>query len=548
MKSVASHRRPSLNGDDLREMFIVGTSWLEMHVPSINALNVFPVPDGDTGTNMLLTMREALSKAQLVPGNSACQVLLAMAQGALMGARGNSGVILSQILRGLARGIDDKEAFGGKELAQALEEAAQAAYKAVTRPVEGTMLTVIKDSAQAASKVQAVSGPLEILETTVAAARESVAKTPYLLDILREAGVVDAGGQGLYILLEGALKCLKGETLEEAPAVATSIARKEDVRIPASGTYSVSNVQHYGYCTEFFIQGKDMAIDNVRERMTQLGESVIVVGDEDSIKVHVHAFDPGIALSYGTSLGTLYRIKIDNIDEQHQEYVEKGGKGQRPLPIATVVVVNGDGLVEVFKSLGATRIVHGGPSMNPSIQELWRAVEEVPSGKVFLLPNDPNVILAAQQVKGLTSKELQVIPSRSIPQGIGALLAANPGADVASNAKAMSEASLRIQTGEITRASRSTNLYGFTVRKGQPIGLLEGVLVANGGSTSAVFKKLLSQMDVKEGSLVTIYYGQQGDSEKANGLAQWTRKSFQGTEVEVIFGGQPSYDYIISVE
>ena len=526
-------------GQQLAEMFGAATAWLERSAAEIDSINVFPVPDGDTGTNMLLTMRAAMAEAQRCSQESAAIVIRAMAQGALMGARGNSGVILSQILRGLAKTMDDKASLEGSDLVAGLVEGSNLAYKAVSNPVEGTILTVIREASSAAEEFFPTSNNLlAILEVIVNTARDSVARTPSLLAVLREAGVVDAGGLGLYMLLDGLLRYHRGE-LEGEYQVPQPVAVAE----PLAGAWGEGS---YGYCTEFIVQGQDLSLDQIRDRMEGLGGSVMVAGDETTIRVHLHTFNPGDALSYATSLGTLRQVKVQNMDDQHQQFLAM----HKPtlIEIATVAVASGEGLKQVLRSLGASAIVHGGETMNPSTEELLRAVEAVPSEKVIVLPNNPNIVLAAEQVRGLSPKRVEVVATESIPQGVCALLAFNYEADLEANLKTMERAREAVRTVEVTTAARGAKFGDLVMEKGQPIGFVDGELVAVGDSLSQVVERVLEKMDLEECEIITLYYGADTGGGEAEELAQALCHKYPHLEVEVISGGQPHYNYIISVE
>ncbi|MBI2287841.1 MAG: DAK2 domain-containing protein [Chloroflexi bacterium] len=544
MKQVSS-----INGQDLKEMFATATNWLEKSAPDIDALNVFPVPDGDTGTNMLLTMRSSIEEAYQTSDSSASAVAQAMAKGALMGARGNSGVILSQIWRGLSQGLQDKKSFNGTDLADALQEASTMAYKAISNPVEGTILTVIKD-ASAASQAQIDSGTddlISVMEAVVNAANESVANTPTLLPVLREAGVVDAGGQGLYTILEGALRHLRGETelmqFRKPQMIASNIPQP----IRSSRMVAAHEVP-YGYCTEFLLKGEDLNPDKIKARLQKKGQSLMVVGDETTTRVHIHTQEPGDVIRYATSLGTMHQVSIRNMDEQHQDFLEMQ-KGKTPaVDIATVAVVSGDGLADVFTSLGATAIVPGGQTMNPSTKDLLEAVKTVSSDKVIILPNNKNVVLTAQQVQSLTDKKIEVVPTKTIPQGVAALLAFDYEADFATNAQLMKEAESNVKTIEITRAIRSAHLNGLTIKKKQAIGLLDGELLAAGNHTIDILNKMLAKLDLKKTEIITIYYGADTKPDDAEQVSASIRERYPRLQVEVVRGNQPYYDYIISIE
>lgn len=527
----------SCNGEDLVGMFNAALVWLERSAEEINSLNVFPVPDGDTGTNMLLTMRSAISEASRSTNESAASVARALAHGALMGARGNSGVILSQILRGLATTLDEKECLEGRDLVAGFMEGSNLAYKAVSRPVEGTILTVIREASAAAREVSATNNLGNIMQATVSAAKDSVARTPSLLPVLREAGVVDAGGLGLYVIFEGFLRYLRGEVRE---------AHETPQPIPIEFPRVAIGERAYGYCTELMIEGQNLSIDGIRDRLESIGESVLVVGDEKTVRIHVHTFDPGAAISYTTSLGTLRQVKVQNMDEQHEEFL---AMQQLPsIEIATVAVASGDGLMEVFRSLGATAVVSGGQSMNPSTEELLRAVESVPSDKVIILPNKHNIVLGAEQVKGLSAKRVEIVPTETIPQGVAALLAFNYETDVEANIAVMKKARLAVKTVEVTTAVRPAKFGNLAMKKGQAIAFLDGELVAVGNSIPRVVNKVLDQIDLMESEIVTIYYGADTESAEAEGIGEALRQKYPHLEVETIHGGQPHYNYIVSVE
>ncbi|TET88437.1 MAG: DAK2 domain-containing protein, partial [Dehalococcoidia bacterium] len=464
----------SWSGQELRGMFTSATSWLEKSASDIDALNVFPVPDGDCGTNMLLTMRSAVEEAYHASDRNASAVAQAMARGALMGARGNSGVILSQIFRGLALGLEGRKSFSGNDFVTALTEGAMLAYKALTRPVEGTILTVAREASFAAQSACAQSEDLlSIMEATVKAARDAVANTPALLPVLRQAGVVDAGGQGLYVVLEGALHYLKGEVEEmqyRRPQVVPSSIPLVS-RIPAA----IEKEEPYGYCTEFVVEGrKRLSLERIRKRLDNKGQSLIVVGDENLIHIHIHTFDPGKIINYATSLGTIHQIKVQNMDDQHKDYIEMIKAQAPPADIAIVAVVSGEGLTQVFRSLGVTATVPGGQTMTPSTRELLQAVESVPQDRVIILPNNKNIVLTARQVPGLASKKVEVVPTETIPQGVSALLSFNYDADLEANASVMREASSTVKTVEVARAVRSTKIGDLKIKRKQSIGFIDG--------------------------------------------------------------------------
>ena len=539
----------TISGQDLREMFAAATTWLEKSASDIDALNVFPVPDGDTGTNMLLTMRSSMEEAYRAPDRDASAVAQAMARGALMGARGNSGVILSQIWCGLAEGLTGKKSFTGSDLADALLQASKMAYKGLSSPVEGTILTVAREAASAA-QAQAASGsddPISVMEATVSAANESVANTPSLLPVLKECGVVDAGGQGLYTILEGAFRYLRGEA-EQMQFRKPQMIVSNIPLVARSPQMLAADEVPYGYCTEFLLKGEGFDSDKLRIKLEKKGQSLIVVGNESTIRVHIHTLDPGNIIHYAASLGTMHQVSIRNMDEQHEDFLMMQ-KGRMPaVDMAIVAVVSGDGLADIFTSLGAAAIVPGGQTMNPSTKDLLQAVESVASDKVIILPNNKNIVLTAEQVQSLTEKGVKAVPTETIPQGIAALLAFDYEADFETNAQIMNKAKSAIKSIEITRAVRSTKLSGFNIKKRQAIGFLDGELVAVGDDTTGVLNEVLARLDLSEAEVIAIYYGADTQPTEAQQASAGIRKQHPQLQIEVVRGGQPHYNYIVSIE
>jgi hypothetical protein len=539
----------SITGQELREMFAAATAWLEKNAPDIDDLNVFPVPDGDTGTNMLLTMRSSVEEAYRAPDHSASGVAQALAKGALLGARGNSGVILSQIFRGMAEDMADKEEINGADLARALGKASKTAYKGLSNPTEGTILTVIKDASNAAMKKSAGNSKdiITVMEATVSTAKESVANTPTLLPVLKEAGVVDAGGQGLYTILEGALQYLKGETEQmqfKKPQVITS-SIPLTLRLPEM---IAADEVPYGYCTELMLKGEDMDPEKLKGRLAKKGESLIVVGDETTIRVHIHTLDPGNIVHLATGLGTIHQVSIRNMDEQHRDFVAAQKERTTATDVATIAVVAGEGLEEVFTSLGVTAIVHGGQTMNPSTKDILTAVEQAPSDKVIILPNNKNIILTAKQVKPLTKKVVAIIPTETIPQGIAALLAFDYDANLETNTGLMKNAIENVKTIEVTRAVRSTQIGGLKIKKKQIISLLDNELITVGNNAIEVVMDTLNKINLEENEILTMYYGSDTALAEAEKAALTIREKYKKLQVEIIRGSQPHYNYIISIE
>jgi len=544
MKQVSS-----LSGQELRDMLVVATDWLEKSASDIDALNVFPVPDGDTGTNMLLTMRSTLEEAYRAPDRSASAVAQAVAKGALMGARGNSGVILSQIWHGLAHGLAEKESFTGRDLAEALLLASAMAYKGINNPVEGTILTVIREAASAA-KAQAATDSndiISVMETTIDAASKSVANTPNLLDVLKEAGVVDAGGQGLYTILEGALHYLKGEVEEMQFRKPYIIASTTPVAVKTPQMIAADE-EPYGYCTEFLLKGEGLDPERLGTKLKRKGESLIVVGDESTVRVHIHTLDPGNVLRYATALGTVHQVSIRNMDEQHEDYLKMQKEKMPTADIAIVAVVSGDGLADVFTSLGVTAIVPGGQTMNPSTKDLLQAVNSVASDKVIILPNNKNVVPSANQVQSLTTKVIEIVATETIPQGVAALLAFNSEADLEANAQAMNRAKSAVRSIAITRAVRAAQLGGLSIKRKQAIGFLDGDLVVVGDSTTDVLGEVFAKLDLDEAEVITIYYRADAERTEVEPVILSIREQHPQLQVELVRGGQPHYHYIVSVE
>jgi uncharacterized protein len=543
MKQVAS-----INGQEFKEMLATATSWLEKSAPDIDALNVFPVPDGDTGTNMLLTMRSGVEEIYQSANSSVSSVAQAIAQGALMGARGNSGVILSQIWRGIAQGMKGKKVITGKELAEALTQASKTAYKGISNPTEGTILTVMKDAAAAAREAADKSDDaIIVLEAAVEAASESVANTPNLLPALKDAGVVDAGGQGLLTILDGALRYLRGEA-EQMQFRKPQIIASSVIAPPQKRYRPGAEEDPFGYCTEFLLKGEGMNPDAIRTRLQRKGQSLITVGDNRTVRVHIHTLDPGNVIRYATSLGTMHQVSIRNMDEQHQDFLQMQKERMPEVDIATVAVVAGDGLSEVFASLGTTAIVHGGQTMNPSTKEILQAVKDVASDKVIILPNNKNIVLTAQQVRKLTDKQIEIVPTHTIPQGVAALLTFDYEADYATNVQLMKEAIDRVKTIEITQAVRPANLNGLKIKKKQAIGLLDDELLAVGTTPEDVLHKILAKVHLRKTEIMTIYYGQDVKPPQAEAVGESIRQKYPQSQVEIIRGGQPHYSYIVSIE
>ncbi|HHY36750.1 MAG TPA: DAK2 domain-containing protein [Firmicutes bacterium] len=550
-----------LEGPHLRQMLLAGAALLQEKKEEINSLNVFPVPDGDTGTNMSLTMTAAVREVEKAKGELG-SIAGALANGSLMGARGNSGVILSQLFRGFAAGLEGKVKASPLDFALALQEGVKTAYRGVMKPVEGTILTVAKEGAQAALAAARRGGDiLAVLESTIRQAELTLERTPEILPVLKEAGVVDAGGKGLICILQGALLGLKGEDL-----AGLSLPPEAPHPVP-EGTGEGQVALAYQYCTEFIIKGHGLDLEKIRLQLSELGDSLIAVGTGELVKIHIHTNHPGQALEIGLAQGTLHDVKIDNMAEQHREVLaaqpqEPAGSEPESAPqdtagtgedeaedgIGVIAVALGEGIAAILESLGAERVVDGGQTMNPSTEDLVRSIEKSRYNKVILLPNNKNIILAAQQAQALAEKEVVVVPSKSIPQGIAALLAFDPEADLETNGREMTAAMEGIKTGEVTYAVRDSSFNGQKIRAGDILGLLDGKLSVMGKEPAEVVLKLLAEMVEDSGEILTIYYGEGVSSTAARELADRIRETYPQCEVEVYEGGQPLYYYIVAVE
>ena len=547
-----------VDGQLFKRSLLGSLSWLTANQEEVNRLNVFPVPDGDTGTNMLLTLQSAVEDIRESDAKEISKIAALAAHGSLMGARGNSGVILSQIFRGFAKHVQGKSELTPAELADALEEAANAAYRAVIKPTEGTILTVAREAGKAARAAAADSRATvnTVIGAACRAAKTATDLTPTQLPILREAGVVDAGGFGLQVILEGFLK-----TVEESEATALAA--------PAAGRGRAAPAQRnlelpeegWGYCTEFLIEGKGLDVDQIRDTIAKMGNSALVVGDEDLIRVHVHTNEPTAVLAYASGVGTLARTKVDDMSKQHRVILDGTavGNGSRPQPapapaptrpngIGLVAVVAGGGLTEIFRGLGVDAVVEGGQTMNPSTQDMLHAVDAVPYEEVFLLPNNANVILAAQQVPGLTRRKVHLVATRTVPQGIAAVVAFNPTRDAPANLEAMGAAFGQVQTIEVTHAVRDSRANGLAVKKGDVIALINDKLKHSGHDYGSVVSLALRGIEPDQYELVTVYRGEGAEDKDLKLLTEAIGRDFPGLEVEVQDGGQQHYPFILSVE
>jgi DAK2 domain fusion protein YloV len=503
---------------------------------------------------MLLTLQSAVEDIRESPAPEVSKIARIAAHGSLMGARGNSGVILSQIFRGFASSVQDKADLGPVELARAFEEAANAAYRAVSKPTEGTILTVARQAGRSAAGAarQPGANAASVIKAAASGARSAVERTPSQLRILRDAGVVDAGGYGLQIMLEGMLRSV--EEVEE------ELSKQGPARPAAQVTLDLPE-EGWGYCTEFLIEGEDLDVDGIRDEIESLGNSVLVVGDSGLVKVHVHTDDPSRVITLAALYGRLDRLNVGDMSSQHRRIRGESGPADdaedpppaepaelRPNGIGLVAVVAGPGLVDIFRGLGVDEIVEGGQTMNPSTQDMLLAVERLPYDQVLLLPNNKNVVLAASQVDGLTEKSIEVLPTKTMPQGVAAVVAFHPERSLAENVAAMREAAEHVQTIEVTHAVRDSRSNGLNVHKGDVIALNNDRLEHAGKEYDSVVGAALSGIGAADYDLVTIYRGQQATDSQAERLTATIRGSFPGLEVEVQSGGQEHYPFILSVE
>lgn len=568
--------RSRIDGATVRHMLELATTWLERHVSVLNALNVFPVPDGDTGTNMHLTMRAAVEAVRRLADEGAGAVVRAAAQGAVLGARGNSGVILSQIVAGLSRGVGDTRSISSTEFARALAEGASNAYRAVTRPVEGTILTVARAAGDAAIEcvAQARESVSTVMGAAMAGAHRAVQATPLQLPILKQAGVVDAGGEGYRLILEGMGFALRGEALPAAGE--TSLPVPVVQMLADDGTISPEDdplAGEWGYCTQFVIvahDGADLSVETVRDDLQVLAESTMVVGGDGFVRIHGHTEDPGSLLSRAVQYGRVQRISIEDMDAQAERWRMAAGRvfdrseGQvagetadldAPLAdVAIIAIAPGDGFASVFRGLGASEVVLGGQTMNPSAQEILDAARRAHARTVIVLPNNGNVVLTAKQASSVaaetlgTDRRILVVGSRTVPQGIGAMMAMTFGAEPEAIVSAMTGALKSVRTVEVTRATRDVLLNGVDVRVGDVLGLVDDDVVAAGSDIDDVATRSLELAGAQTAELLTIYRGAGVTDPDALRFAAAVQSRFPGLAVESMTGGQPHYDFIISVE
>ncbi len=550
-KRVEQFRRQPIDGQAVKRLVEAGLTWLRTNQQTVNSLNVFPVPDGDTGTNMVLTMQSAWNEIKDLGHRHVGRMAAAVSQGALMGARGNSGVILSQLWRGFARGVHDHETLDAATLVKAFAEARDTAYKGVVRPVEGTILTVARSVAAAVeAALPSARDAIDILQIAVRAADEAVLSTPDLLPVLKQAGVVDSGGKGLFFILEGMLRHVYGEPLDTPTMTVQPISAMnlEDAM------QEVEAGQDYEVVVDFFPTGI-IDLQRFYSRLEEMGTSIQVGEGDGMYRMHIHVptekrYEP---IDYIMGIGTITKVAMENLLAQMDE-VQKSRASRiefaavEPGQIAVVVVSPGAGISRIFASLGVATVVEGGQTMNPSTQDILKSFENLPTDRVIILPNNKNIVMAANQAREVTVKQVAVVPSRSIPQGMAAMLAFNMEGDLPAVAERMTRAISTVQTGEITVATRSVEIDGVKVESGQVIALLDGKLVLSESSVEAAVLGVLEQAKAGELELITLFYGEGVTHTEANRMADLVRTKYANLEIEVQEGGQPHYQFILSIE
>ncbi|WP_368487686.1 DAK2 domain-containing protein [Clostridium sp. BJN0013] len=551
----------SIDGQRFYNMVVNASNKLEEQKDFVNSLNVFPVPDGDTGTNMSMTLKNAVIEISNTKGKSIDNVSKELAKGALMGARGNSGVILSQIFRGISNGLQGKNQVNSSEFAVALEEGTKAAYKAVMRPTEGTILTIIRAAGDSAlkSKKENITG---LLQEVCDYSKKILDKTPEMLPVLRKAGVVDAGGMGLLIIFQGMYEALK-EDIEEV-----YLKKAEDVVTQSSAKSVESEEIKYGYCTEFFIHLKNSDISSFKDKIQTIGDSIVVVKDGDVLKVHIHSNDPGEVLSQAIKLGELSKIKIDNMREQHRNILNVNGE-KTPLEdinndseeeayisegsvegkeYAFITVAAGEGIKRIFQDLGVNYVIEGGQTMNPSTEDILNCINKLNAENIFVLPNNKNIIMAANQAAELSDKVVKVIPTKTVPQGITAITAFNPEEELQKNISVMEEAISTVTTGSVTYAVRDTQIDGKDIKAGDILGLVEGKIEKVGKDIFQVCDKIISHMVKENSELISIYYGKDCNEDGVNSFVGKLEGSYDDIDIQCYSGEQPLYYFIVSVE
>lgn len=541
----------TINGATFRKMIVAGAGLLEQNKKYVDSLNVFPVPDGDTGTNMYLTMKSAVNEVSQCINNNIDALSQAFAKGALKGARGNSGVITSQIFKGFCGEIGKCSEITTKIFAKAMQEGANVAYKAVTKPKEGTILTVIRVMAESAVNIAKKCDDFEVfLKSVLETGEEILAQTPEMLPVLKKAGVVDAGGRGIIVIFTGFYKLITGE--EDFEFSFDEDKKPQTVDEVIADINALEDIK-FGYCTEYMIinmkkKTTEADIDKLREKLCELGDSVICIGDLNLVKVHVHSNEPNKALEYALELGELYNLKIENMREQNRELKKKAVVQEETKELGMIAVAPGEGLAAIYKDLGVDEIIVGGQTMNPSAADIAQAADKVPARNVFVFPNNKNIILAAEQANDLTSKNLIIIPTRSIPEGISAAIAFNSDGTVEENSEAMNDAIKGVKSGSVTYAVRDTHVDGFDLHVGEIIGLDDKAILSKGKFVSETTEGLIEKMMSEDVMNITLFYGEDIREEEANSLAEKLGEKYPDCEVTAAFGGQPVYYYLVSLE
>jgi len=553
-----------LDGAKLKLMLLSAAQFLETNKEAVNSLNVFPVPDGDTGTNMSLTMLSAAREIKAVSTDDLSQVVDALSRGSLKGARGNSGVILSQLFRGFARALKGEDKVNTVKYAEAMKAGVETAYKAVMKPVEGTILTVARVTAEEAKKLSAgISDFGLFFDKLIDVAKDTLDKTPDMLPVLKQAGVVDSGGMGYIYILMGQSRALDDDfdldaPLEQLDIILSNGKTGGSVKASVPGPAGVADESiEFGYCTEFFIKNlhpyvKEEDIEKLKEKLERLGDSIVVVGDENLIKVHFHTNAPGKGLQLGLRFGELTSIKIDNMREQHHHIMDleaTAAAAKEPeKEFGLVSVSMGEGIASIFMDLNADHIIEGGQTMNPSIEDILNAVNKVNAKEVFVLPNNSNIVLSARQAAEISEKPIHVIPTKTIPQGMAALIAYNPDNDAETNINAMTRAMQQVKSGQVTYAVRDSRINDIEIREGNIMGITESRIAVVGDSITDVTSRLLDEMLKDGGEIVTILTGSDAAEEDSERIQAYLEEHHPDVEVEMLSGGQPLYYYIISVE
>ncbi|HDZ0250559.1 TPA: fatty acid kinase catalytic subunit FakA [Staphylococcus aureus] len=544
-----------INGKLFADMIIQGAQNLSNNADLVDSLNVYPVPDGDTGTNMNLTMTSGREEVENNLSKNIGELGKTFSKGLLMGARGNSGVILSQLFRGFCKNIESESEINSKLLAESFQAGVETAYKAVMKPVEGTILTVAKDAAQAAiEKANNTEDCIELMEYIIVKAKESLENTPNLLAVLKEVGVVDSGGKGLLCVYEGFLKALKGEKVE---AKVAKIDKDEFVH-DEHDFHGVINTEDiiYGYCTEMMVRfGKNKkAFDEqeFRQDMSQFGDSLLVINDEEIVKVHVHTEYPGKVFNYGQQYGELIKLKVENMREQHREVIRKEQHTAKPkmetVETAIITISMGEGISEIFKSMGATHIISGGQTMNPSTEDIVKVIEQSKCKRAIILPNNKNILMASEQAASIVDAEAVVIPTKSIPQGISALFQYDVDATLEENKAQMADSVNNVKSGSLTYAVRDTKIDGVEIKKDAFMGLIEDKIVSSQSDQLTTVTELLNEMLAEDSEILTVIIGQDAEQAVTDNMINWIEEQYPDVEVEVHEGGQPIYQYFFSVE